>query len=141
MTRPKIKKFLKNLHFFSNFLNSFSIFLLILMHIFEKLPQILGLCPIVKFRSTIEKSDPPNIFGTPLNRKILHKLLVHVTFFGFRFFRNLINFELSLRIFIKNLCETRHLVMLLTDCYGLPKIYWSPLESIVFHQEFSYSWI
>ena len=47
------------------------------MHIFEKLPRILGLCPIVKFRSTLEKSDPPpNIFWTPLNRKILHKLLL-----------------------------------------------------------------
>ena len=50
-------------------------FLLILMDIFEKLPQILGLCPIVKFRSTREKSDPPNIWRTPLNRKILYALL------------------------------------------------------------------
>ena len=46
------------------------------MHIFEKLPQILGLCPIVKIRSTLEKSDPPNILWTPLNRKILLKLLI-----------------------------------------------------------------
>ena len=45
------------------------------MHIFEKLPQILGLCPKVKFRSTLEKPDRPNILWTPLNRKILHKLL------------------------------------------------------------------
>ena len=35
------------------------------MPIFEKLPQNLGLCPIVKFRSTSEKSDPPNILWTP----------------------------------------------------------------------------
>ena len=54
------------------------------MHIFEKLPQILGLCPIVKFHSTLEKSDPPNILWTSLNRKILHKLLhMEVHFSGF----------------------------------------------------------
>ena len=55
------------------------------MHIFEKLPQILGLCPIVKIRSTLEKSDPPKHFvdppknpknpKNPKYRKILHKLL------------------------------------------------------------------
>ena len=45
------------------------------MHIFEKLPQILGPCSIVKFRSTLEKSDPQNIWRTPLNRKILNALL------------------------------------------------------------------
>ena len=72
MAPRKLKNFLKNLHFFSNFLNFFK---LILMHIFEKLLQILGLCPIVKIRSTLEKSDPPNILWTPLNRKIQHKLL------------------------------------------------------------------
>ena len=48
------------------------------MPIFEKLPQILGLCPIVKFRSTLEKSDPPKHFVDPLNRKILHKLLSNI---------------------------------------------------------------
>ena len=63
------------------------------MHIFEKLPQILGLCPIVKLLSTLEKSDPPNILWTPLNRKILHKLL----------FLGVIIIDIFLRIFQKNL--------------------------------------
>ena len=36
------------------------------MQILEKLPQILGLCPVVKFRSTLEKSDPQT-FGGPLS--------------------------------------------------------------------------
>ena len=76
MARQKIKKFSEKLTFFLEFSQYFSNFLLILRHIFEKLPQILGLCPIVKFRSTLEKSDPPpNILWTHLNRKILHKLL------------------------------------------------------------------
>ena len=39
------------------------------MHIFEKLPQILGLCPIVKFLSTLEKSDPPKHFVDPSTEK------------------------------------------------------------------------
>ena len=39
------------------------------MPIFEKLPQILRLCPIVKFRSTLEKLDPPNILLTPSTEK------------------------------------------------------------------------
>ena len=47
------------------------------MHIFEKFLQILGLCPIVKFRSTLSKSDSPNIWRSPRNRKILHALLMH----------------------------------------------------------------
>ena len=54
----KLKDFLKNLHIFSNFLNIFQFYLLILMHIFEKLPQIL-----VKFRSTLENSDPQTFCG------------------------------------------------------------------------------
>ena len=58
---PENKKISEKLQFFSNFLN----FLLILMHIFEKLPQILGLYQIVKIRSTFEKSDPPQTFGGP----------------------------------------------------------------------------
>ena len=38
------------------------------MPIFEKLPQVLWLCPIVKFRSTFEKSHPlPNISGVGPN--------------------------------------------------------------------------
>ena len=44
-------------------------FLLNLMHIFEKLPKILVLCPIVKFRSTVEKSDPQTIYGPPSTEK------------------------------------------------------------------------
>ena len=78
MARQKMKKILKFFHFS----RIFSIIFQFLMHIFEKLPQILGLCSIVKFRSTLEKSDPPpNILWTPLNRKILHKLLIiNVTF-------------------------------------------------------------
>ena len=77
MARTKIKNFSEKSAFFLEFSQYFFNFLLILMHIFEKLPRILGLCPIVKFRSTLEKSDPPpNIFWTPLNRKILHKLLL-----------------------------------------------------------------
>ena len=39
------------------------------MPIFEKLPQILGLCPLVKFRSTPEKSDPPKHFVDPPQAK------------------------------------------------------------------------
>ena len=35
------------------------------MHIFEKLPQILGLCPILKFRSTLQKSEPQTFRGPP----------------------------------------------------------------------------
>ena len=69
MARPKIKKFSEKFAFFLEFSQYFSNLLFILMHIFEKLPQILVLCPIVKFRSTLEKSDPPNILWTPLNRK------------------------------------------------------------------------
>ena len=34
------------------------------MHIFEKLPQTLGVCPIVKFRSTLENRTPQT-FGRP----------------------------------------------------------------------------
>ena len=34
------------------------------MHIFENLTQILGLCPIVKFRSSHRKIGPPNIWRT-----------------------------------------------------------------------------
>ena len=37
------------------------------MHIFERLPQILWLCPIVKFRSTLEKSDRHQTFSGPLS--------------------------------------------------------------------------
>ena len=36
------------------------------MHIFEKLPQIF---PIVKFRSTLEKSDPSKHLADPLQPK------------------------------------------------------------------------
>ena len=79
MAPRKLKNFMKYLHFFLEFSQYFFNFLLILMHIFEKVPRILGLCPIVKIRSTLEKSDPPNILWTPLNRKILHKLfLIHL---------------------------------------------------------------
>ena len=39
------------------------------MHIFEKLPQILGLCPLVKFRITLEKSDPQTFCGPPSTEK------------------------------------------------------------------------
>ena len=45
-----------------------------LMHIFEKLPQVLRLCLIVKFWSDPRKSDPQHL-ADPLNRKILHALL------------------------------------------------------------------
>ena len=48
------------------------------MRIFEKLPQILGVCPIENFGSTLEKSDPSKHFVDPLNRKILHKLRVYI---------------------------------------------------------------
>ena len=65
MARPKIKKFSEKFAFFLEFSQYFFSVLLILMHIFEKLPQILGLCPIVKFRSTLEKSDPPEHFLDP----------------------------------------------------------------------------
>ena len=75
MAHAKFTKLSEKFVFFSNFLNIFN-FLLILMHIFEKLPQILGLYTIVNFRSTLEKSDPPNILWTPLNRKFLPKLLI-----------------------------------------------------------------
>ena len=66
---PIFKRFSERFAFFSIFPNNIANFLLILMQIFEKLPQILGLCPIVKFRSTLEKSDPPNIWRTPSNEK------------------------------------------------------------------------
>ena len=49
-------------------------FVVILMHIFEKLSQILGLSPIVKFRSDPRKIGPQT-FGGPPQRKILHELL------------------------------------------------------------------
>ena len=75
MARPKIKTFWK-ICILSRIFSIIFQFLLILMHIFEKLPQILGLCPIVKFRSTSKNRTPSNIFWTPLNRKILHKLLL-----------------------------------------------------------------
>ena len=70
-----MKKFSEKIAFFLEFSQYFFNFLLILLHIFKKLPQILGLCPIVKICSALKKSDPPNILWTPLNRKILHKLL------------------------------------------------------------------
>ena len=77
MARPKIKKFSEKGAFFVEFSHLCFNFLLILMQKFEKLPQILGLCQIVKFRSTLEKSDPKH-FGDPVNRKILHKLLLEL---------------------------------------------------------------
>ena len=39
------------------------------MQFFEKLPQILGFCPIVKFRSTLEKADPQTSGGPPPSPK------------------------------------------------------------------------
>ena len=39
------------------------------MHIFEKLTQILGLFPIVKFRSDTRKIGPLNIWQTPSTEK------------------------------------------------------------------------
>ena len=56
---------------YSHLSRIFSLFfkiLLILMFMFDKLPQTWGLCPIVEFRSDPRKLDP-------LNRKILHELL------------------------------------------------------------------
>ena len=44
---------------------------------FLKFPTILGPCPMVKFLFTPEKLYPPNIWRTPLNRKIQHKLLIY----------------------------------------------------------------
>ena len=58
---PEIKKNLwKNCIFSRIFSIDFQIFL-IFMHIFEKLPYILGLCPILQFRPNPRKSDPQNI--------------------------------------------------------------------------------
>ena len=58
---------------FPTFSRQFYKFLLNLMEIFEKLPKILGLCPIVKFCSDLQTFGiPKNI--CPPNRKILHKL-------------------------------------------------------------------
>ena len=54
--------------------NYTKIFSTILMHIFEKLPQISGRRPILKFDSDPLKSNPQNFWWT-LNRDILHKLL------------------------------------------------------------------
>ena len=45
------------------------------MQIFEKLPQISRLRPIVKFSHDPRKTDPQNSWRTPINRKILHALL------------------------------------------------------------------
>ena len=69
MAPRKLKKFSEKFAFFLEFSQYFFNFLLILMHIFEKLPQILGLCPIVKFRSTLEKSAPPQTFCGPPSPK------------------------------------------------------------------------
>ena len=66
MARPKIKKFSEKFAIFPRIFSIFfQFFKLILMHIFEKLSQILGLCPIVKFRSTLEKADPQTFCGPP----------------------------------------------------------------------------
>ena len=64
MARPKIKRFSEKFAFLSNFLNNIQIFMN-LMHMFEKLLQILGLCTIENFRSTLENSDPQPPFGGP----------------------------------------------------------------------------
>ena len=69
MPPQKIKTFSEKFAFFLELSQYFFNFLLILMHIFEKLPQILGLWLIVKFRFTLEKSDPPNILWTPSTEK------------------------------------------------------------------------
>ena len=68
MAHPIIEKGFRKFAFFSrNFSTIFQIFINV-MHIFEKLRQILGLCKKVKFRSNLEKSDPPpkkKTFGGP----------------------------------------------------------------------------
>ena len=69
-----VKKFGKFCIFSRIFSISFK-FLLILIHIFEKLPQILGPCPIVKFRSDSRKADSEKFNGLSHNQKILHALL------------------------------------------------------------------
>ena len=63
MAHAKIKKFSEKFAF-SNFLNIFQFFINF-NAIFEKLPQILGLYPIVKFRSDPRKSDPQTFGGPP----------------------------------------------------------------------------
>ena len=39
-------------------------FLFILLNIFEKLPRIWGLCPIVKFLSALRRIEPPKLWKT-----------------------------------------------------------------------------
>ena len=51
------------------------IFIIILIGIFGKLPQISGLRRIIKILSRLSINRPPNIWRTTLNRKILHALL------------------------------------------------------------------
>ena len=58
----KFKKLAEKCAFFSNFPKN-------LANFFHKLPQILALCTIAKFRSTIEKSDAPNILSIPSTEK------------------------------------------------------------------------
>ena len=65
MARPKIKKFSEKIYIFSRIFSKFFQFFINFNAYFEKVPQILGLCPIVKIRSTLEKSDRPQTFCAP----------------------------------------------------------------------------
>ena len=69
----KIKKVGKIFIFSRIFSKAFK-FLLMLMHIFEKLRKILGLFPVVNFRSDPRKSIAQT-FVVQQNRKIPHKFL------------------------------------------------------------------
>ena len=66
----------------SKFLNNFSNFLLILIHIFEKLPYILGLCPIVKFRFYPQKSDRQTCGGHPQPKNPAYIIAARLRNFG-----------------------------------------------------------
>ena len=72
---PKLKKSLKKLHFFSNFLNRFSNFLNFHAY-FWKITIHFRALPNITISSQPSKIGPPKHLADPLNRKILHKLLV-----------------------------------------------------------------
>ena len=92
----KVPEKSKNLLFSRIFLNFFK-FLLILMHIFEKLPFIFEALPNRKFGSDPRKLDPSKQLADSLNRKILHHLLQTLNKFSIPDWESLT--EINSRIF------------------------------------------
>ena len=84
MANPKFKKFSKKFAFFPrNFSIIFQIFINFNANFWKITPNFKAL-PTIKFRFTLEKSEPPKHLEDPLNRKILHALL-HFHFYWWLF--------------------------------------------------------